>query len=96
MKEHSATNRLLIIACLYTALAASTGLGAENRLLWKIGQTDQNDAEFALAPGGYKQFKHDGVFFIGESNPKLDWPYAQPGPDRPLGRAPPAYVYNSI
>jgi hypothetical protein len=50
------------------------------KVLWQIGRTDHDDAEFALAPDGYEQFKSDGAFAIGASDPKKDWPYVQPGP----------------
>jgi len=49
-------------------------------LLWEIGKADRSNAEFALAPGGYAQFKSDGFFVVGSSDPKRDWPYVQPGP----------------
>ncbi len=48
--------------------------------LWEIGRQDDQNAEFALAPGSYSQFRTDAFYVIGESNPKRDWPYAQPGP----------------
>ncbi|HEX4121856.1 MAG TPA: polysaccharide lyase family protein [Verrucomicrobiae bacterium] len=51
-----------------------------SKLLWQIGRADHKDAEFALAPDGFDHFRKDGVFFVGESDPKKDWPYAQPGP----------------
>ncbi|HEX3717916.1 MAG TPA: polysaccharide lyase family protein [Verrucomicrobiae bacterium] len=66
---------LAIGFCVWNCRAAET-----SKLLWQIGRTDQDDAEFALAPGGFGKFKKDGVFFVGESDPKRDWPYAQPGP----------------
>jgi hypothetical protein len=49
-------------------------------LLWQIGTTDSQPAEFALAPGGYKEFQEDGFFVVGRSNAKQDWPYVHPGP----------------
>ncbi len=48
--------------------------------LWQIGQPDGDDREFALAPKGYANFKTDGFFVVGRSDPKSDWPYVQPGP----------------
>jgi alpha-mannosidase len=50
------------------------------QLLWQIGQPDRHNAEFALAPRSYDRFKEDGFFVVGKSDPKRDWPYAQPGP----------------
>ncbi len=64
------------------ALAGFTSerAGAAGALLWQIGQPDGNNAEFALAPGGYEKYGADGFFVVGESNAKRDWPYVQPGP----------------
>ena len=53
---------------------------AEYSTLWEIGRPDSDNREFALAPGGYAQFGEDAVFFVGESEPSRDWPYAHPGP----------------
>jgi alpha-mannosidase len=52
----------------------------ESIVLWEIGKADRNNAEFALAPRGYAQFKEDAFFVVGSSDPKEDWPYVQPGP----------------
>lgn len=48
--------------------------------LWRIGAPDDHNAEFALAPNRYSEFREDGFFVIGKSDPKRDWPYVQPGP----------------
>jgi alpha-mannosidase len=67
---------------LVAAVATAPGLSAQTPpdFLWQIGKPDQNNAEFALAPRGYSQFKEDGVFIVGASDAKRDWPYVQPGP----------------
>ncbi|MFH1717171.1 MAG: polysaccharide lyase family protein, partial [Planctomycetota bacterium] len=62
-----------------------TGSAAEgNKLLWQIGQADNDTAEFALGPDRSNQyltaFPHDAFFVAGQSDPKQDWPYIQPGP----------------
>ena len=64
----------LVLISFQVAGAAST------KVLWQIGKTDRNTAEFALAPSAHKQFTHDGFFIVGASDPSKDWPYAQPGP----------------
>ncbi|MCX6226837.1 MAG: polysaccharide lyase family protein [Bacteroidia bacterium] len=51
-----------------------------SKVLWQIGKTDRNTAEFALAPSGHRKFTNDGFFIIGASDPSKDWPYVQPGP----------------
>lgn len=63
---------------LIPALLASTA--AQPETLWQIGKADKDTREFALAPGGYNQFRTDGFFVVGRSDPKRDWPYAHPGP----------------
>ncbi|MGE5295280.1 MAG: polysaccharide lyase family protein, partial [Solirubrobacterales bacterium] len=49
-------------------------------VLWQIGTTNGDNAEFALAPRGWGQYKSDGFYVVGSSDPKTDWPYVQPGP----------------
>ncbi|MGD8499949.1 MAG: polysaccharide lyase family protein [Phycisphaerales bacterium] len=62
-----------------------TGLAAEDgRLLWQIGKADNDTAEFALGRDRSSQysvtFPRDALFVAGQSDPKQDWPYIQPGP----------------
>jgi hypothetical protein len=74
--------RLPTLAFAFAFLACvSAASAANNPVLWEIGKADNNNAEFALAPKGYDQCKSDGLFVVGESDPKLDWPYVQPGPE---------------
>jgi hypothetical protein len=58
-------------------ISAATPPQAE---LWHIGKADGDDHEFALAPGDYRNFRQDGLFAVGQSDPKRDWPYVHPGP----------------
>lgn len=53
---------------------------AQGDTLWEIGKADGTGAEFALAPAGLEQFRDDGFYVVGLSDPARDWPYAQPGP----------------
>jgi alpha-mannosidase len=62
---------------LFSSGGAVTGLGVS---LWQIGQPDHDDREFALAPNRYGEFRQDAFYVIGQSDPKRDWPYVQPGP----------------
>ena len=71
----SATLTLLFLLAGFSALAAG------RHWLWQIGLPDHSNAEFALAPGGFAQFKDDAFFIVGKSDAKHDWPYVQPGPD---------------
>lgn len=70
------------LACLVllNLLASLSVFAADGKLLWQIGKPDRDNAEFALAPGGYAQFKNDAFFVVSKSNAKQDWPYVQPGP----------------
>jgi alpha-mannosidase len=61
------------------------GLAAgDNTQLWQIGKADNDTAEFALGPDRSNQysatFPNDALFIAGQSDPKQDWPYIQPGP----------------
>jgi alpha-mannosidase len=81
--RHALLTQLLPIAtALYLAFgacawSASTPAGT---LLWEIGQPDQNNTDFALAPDGYGRYGTEGFFVVGSSDPKMDWPYVHPGP----------------
>lgn len=57
-----------------------TSLAAEPALLWQIGKPDNGNAEFALAPNRYAEFRDDGFYVVGKSDPQRDWPYVHPGP----------------
>ena len=49
--------------------------------LWQIGRPDGSVADLAGAADRGDKFEKDGVFIVGRSKDKLDWPWAQPGPD---------------
>ncbi|MCP5526562.1 MAG: hypothetical protein H7A47_07120 [Verrucomicrobiales bacterium] len=67
-------------AGLFPALCVITTALSAGQPLWQIGAPDGGDREFALAPGGYADFKTDGCLVIGIDDPKRDWPYVHPGP----------------
>lgn len=70
--------KLSVLAALLPAMPV---LQAEpGRLLWQIGNPDNNNREFALAPKGYSDFRENGFFVVGRSDTKRDWPYVHPGP----------------
>ncbi len=60
--------------------AVAIGQTTANHVLWQIGDRDGSDAEFALAPDKYRQYRDDPVFVVGASQPSV-WPYVLPGPD---------------
>jgi len=70
-----------LLALLVAACVCQTGAADELKLLWQIGKSDNSTAEFALAPGEYGSYTDDGLFLVGISGPKHDWPYVHPGPD---------------
>ena len=71
---------LMLAAIVGGSTSQSLLTAAEQTFLWQIGKPDNKNAEFALAPNGYGQFKNDGFFAVGESDAAHDWPYAHPGP----------------
>lgn len=77
MNKHNRKPRYLAMLAIMAALTTSA---ASSRLLWQIGKPDHSNAEFALAPDGWAQFKDDAIFVAGRSDAKRDWPYVQPGP----------------
>jgi hypothetical protein len=66
-----------------SAALAYAAVGDSLRVLWQIGRPDGKNTEFALAPGGYTQFRDDGFFVVGQSTPAKDWPYVRPAPTDP-------------
>lgn len=79
-------NRKILIFKLFLAFIFFQSCRTENRIIWQIGDADNNTREFALAPGNYKQFLQndfgweDRFFLIGKSNHRTDFPYILPGP----------------
>ena len=64
-------------------LPAQDTAAAPAATVFQIGVADGDYHEFALA-GNYQAypqtFPHDVDFTIGQSDPKKDWPWIQPGP----------------
>ncbi len=76
--------KYLLLGLMAISLTRGAAAAPAN-VLWQIGTPDHDDAEFALAPGGYADFlQHfgspDHAYYIGISNPRSDWPYVLPGP----------------
>ncbi len=74
---------LLLAAVLLILL--SVGVEEKTVLLWQIGKPDQDDREFALAANDYRRYQEDGLFVVGQSDSRIDWPYVQPGPGDDFG-----------
>ncbi len=69
-----------VVANLLAATVTFKTLAVDGSSLWEIGVPDGDNREFALAASKTEQFRDDGIFFVGESQPAQDWPYAHPGP----------------
>lgn len=70
-----------LAVCLAVGLVQTAAVrAADHRFLWEIGQADTNNAEFALAPGGYSKYSADAFYVVGRSDAKEAWPYVHPGP----------------
>lgn len=76
---------ILLAACtlvgtLFAAFAGNDG----GKPIFQIGQFDNDDREFALAPGNYGgfpgAFPNGCRFVVGESDPAKDWSFIHPGP----------------
>ncbi len=72
-----------ILGLLIAAAAVTASSRPAN--LWSIGAKDNNTAEFALGPRDYQAYRQPGVFIVGASDAKKDWPYVQPGPSDAWG-----------
>ncbi len=70
----------VLILLASASLPPGTSSAAESTVLWEIGKADNGNAEFALAPNRYAEFREDGFFVVGKSESQRDWPYVQPGP----------------
>jgi alpha-mannosidase len=73
----------LVRSMLVVALFSSVTM-AQQKILWQIGKADNHTAEFALGPADHPQFigqyPQGAIYIVGQSDPKKDWPYIQPGP----------------
>ena len=63
---------------IFSSLIAN-GLAESPVTLWSIGKSDDSTAEFALGPASYRDYRQAGFYVVGESSPRKDWPYVQPG-----------------
>ena len=70
----------MLLASLALVATSVPAVAEQMKLLWEIGKADNDSAEFALGRGGFREFDRDGLFTIGRSDPKQDWPYTHPGP----------------
>ncbi|RNI38783.1 hypothetical protein EFY79_03745 [Hanamia caeni] len=76
-----------ILWCVSFAIFSLQSFAQSNQTnIWSIGKADHSAAEFALAPGGFRDFVghdfgyEDKYFLIGYNKEKNDFPYVLPGP----------------
>ncbi|MDD4811709.1 MAG: polysaccharide lyase family protein [Bacteroidales bacterium] len=83
MKTYQTILSVAVLIGLTSILPTHTYSQDHNNLttIWEIGTQDHNSQEFSLAPDGYNQYQSDGLFIVGQSDPKKDWPYVHPGPN---------------
>lgn len=73
------------IIFLFSILIISSNCFAQNKTVWKIGESDNSGAEFALANSEYSKFLEkdfgweDRFYVVGFSNEKKDFPFVLPG-----------------
>lgn len=81
----------LFAAIAALALLLPSGVRATEKVVWQIGQFDNNYAELAI-PGNYSaylaQFPKDVDFTIGKDDPAKSWPFIHPGPNDLWASAP--------
>lgn len=51
----------------------------DQQILWQIGEFDDNNSEFSLAPNHFSQYDRPGFHVVGLTNPAENWPYILPG-----------------
>ncbi len=77
-----ANSKTSILLTLFLTCSAALPVGQStdpaDDYLWQIGKPDNDTSEFLLGPRGYKDFSDDGLFIVGQSDPKKAWPYTHP------------------
>ncbi len=78
------SSRITLFMVLILWISLPTITCGQDKILWQIGKADNHTAELALGPADHPQFisrfPQDVIYIVGQSDPKKDWPYIQPGP----------------
>ncbi len=78
--RHSIIVLLLFWSCSIFAFSTPDRVVEEElQLLWHIGEFDNDNSEFNLAPNHFSQYDRPGVHIVGLSDPGKNWPYILPG-----------------
>ncbi len=83
--SHSGITPWLSILAAALLIVLSVRVEERTVLLWQMGKPDQDNREFALAPKDYGRYRDDGLFVVGQSDSRTDWPYVHPGPGDDFG-----------
>ncbi|MCP4310335.1 MAG: hypothetical protein GY790_03650 [Bacteroidetes bacterium] len=70
---------LVISAVPHPVISAGYQPDQANRILWQIGEPDDDNSSFYLAPNHFDQYDFPGVHVVGVTDPSEDWPYILPG-----------------
>ncbi len=79
-------HRLVCLTLFFCAMiVAGRAMAAQSSVIWQIGRTDGDFAEFALAAGSdygsyAKTFPKGVTFDPGKDRPEQGWPFVHPGP----------------
>lgn len=74
---------IIVSVCVTVLVFLSIGAGAAERVVWQIGQFDNNFAELAIAgnyPSYLAKFPKDVDFTVNRDTPSKSWPFIHPGP----------------
>jgi len=79
MKHSSITSFLAIIISVNLS-ALSPGKAAGDYItLWQIGEADNDNSEFSLAPDKFHSYERPGIHVVGLTDPAKSWPYILTG-----------------
>lgn len=78
--RYPGTIMLLLWSCSMLAFHTSAPSVEEDlMLLWQLGEFDNDNREFYLAPNHFSQFDRPGIHVPGLTRPAESWPYILPG-----------------
>jgi len=70
---------LIIFALHHPLFSQEYPSGQESFILWQIGDADDDNSEFHLAPNHFDKYERAGFHVAGVTEPSECWPYILPG-----------------
>lgn len=70
---------LVIFALPVPVISQGYQSGHGNQILWQIGEADDDNSEFHLAPNHFDKYESPGFHVVGVTEPSEDWSYILPG-----------------